>query len=97
MPITFYNMTGCGYCSKAKTMFAAEIASGEMLVKDAKDAPQGTRGFPTFTNNGQSHSGLPGSKQELYSKLGYSGSTENYQNNCKQRDLNLPKKFWGIL
>ena len=81
MSITFYNMTGCHFCKKAKEMFAAEIASGEIIEKPSSEAPPGTRGFPTFTANGKTHSGLPQSKQELYSKLNVSNlgvSKEKY-------------------
>ena len=70
MSITFYNMGSCPYCKKAKQMFAAEIASGEMIEKSADQAPKGARGFPTFTANGKMESGLPKNKEELYSKLG---------------------------
>jgi len=64
-------MTGCGFCTKAKKMFAHEISSGEIIVVDSSKAPKTFRGFPTFTYNGKHYSGLPSSKKELYSKLGY--------------------------
>ena len=88
MSVTFYNMNGCGYCMKAKQMFAAEIESGEIIEKSSREAPPGTRGFPTFTANGKSHSGLPASKAELYSKLGV--SMEKYK---------APRPLWceGVL
>ena len=78
-PLTFYSMKRCGYCQKAKKMFASELASGEMVQKDASDAPDGVRGFPTFKSNktGKMHSGLPKSKADLLKKLGH--SKENFE------------------
>ena len=73
MSITFYNMHACGFCQQAKKMFAAEIESGEMIVKPSSEAPPDVKGFPTFVaKNGTKHSGLTKTKQELYSKLGVS-------------------------
>jgi glutaredoxin len=83
MSIIFYSMNGCGYCQKAKQMFNDEISSGLMVVKPASEAPDGVRGFPTFAYNNKMHSGLPGSKKELYTKLNYSNegySHEGYHN-----------------
>ena len=70
MTITFYNSPTCPYCIKAKQMFAAELSSGEMIEKHANQAPKEVRGFPTFEANGKLQSGLPQTKEELYSKLG---------------------------
>jgi glutaredoxin len=72
MSINLFVMPGCGYCTKAKSMFSNEISSGKMKLKPHTSAPQGVRGFPTFTFGDKSHSGLPSSKKELYNKLGYS-------------------------
>ena len=72
-----YTMDGCGFCAKAKQMFANELNSGEMMLKSPAEAPPGVSGFPTFAYNGKMHSGLPSSKEELYAKLGY--QMENYQ------------------
>ena len=65
-------MNTCGYCQKAKQMLANEIANNEIVVEPASSAPAGVSGFPTFIYNGKMHSGLPQSKQQLYTKLGYS-------------------------
>ena len=99
MTITFYSMGGCGFCDKAKAMFKDEIASGEMVVKPSSEAPAGTRGFPTFTANGKSHSGLPRSKEDLYSKLGVSKSSfskEKYKAPMRFGDNKNPAMFWGV-
>ena len=74
-------MKGCGYCQKAKKMFASELASGEMVQKDASDAPDGVRGFPTFKSNktGKMHSGLPKSKADLHQKLGHVSESYYYR------------------
>jgi len=106
MSVTFYTMVRCGFCNKAKEMFKDEIASGEMVVKPSSEAPAGTRGFPTFTANGKSHSGLPSSKEELYSKLGVSKenykssdmgfSKGNYKAPPKNSRDNIPMPFWGV-
>ena len=95
MSITFYNMLGCGFCKKAKDMFADEIASGEIIEKPSSEAPPGVNGFPTFSANGKLHSGLPQSKQELYSKLGVSKlgvSKEKYM-----RGYGDPPNPWLLL
>lgn len=80
MPIIFYFMNGCGFCDKAKNMFANEISSGDIVVVPSSKAPSGVNGFPHFSHNGKSHSGLPQSKKQLYDKLGYvsEGYTREY-------------------
>jgi glutaredoxin len=94
MSITFYSMPGCGFCVKAKNLFAAELASGEMIVLPSSQAPKGTTGFPTFTANGMSHTGLPSSKAELYNKLGV---REKYQrNNRGNRGNFATPSFFGV-
>lgn len=96
MSVTFYTMPGCGFCVKAKEMFAAELASGEMVEKPSSQAPQDIKGFPTFTANGNTHSGLPKNKTELYKKLGI--SKEGYHD-YRIRDHGkepVPSMFWGV-
>ena len=78
--ISLFTMKACGYCTQAKQMFAAELASGEMIEKPASEAPQGTRGFPTFTADNKTHSGLPQTKKQLYEKLDIGISKEKYKN-----------------
>jgi glutaredoxin len=94
MSVTFYSMPGCGFCVKAKQMFAAELASGQMVEKPSSQAPQGTRGFPTFTANDKTHSGLPSSKDELYKKLGI--SKEGYYRESFHSSYKNPSMFWGV-
>ena len=52
-------------------MFADEISSGEMIVVDSSEAPKNFIHFPAFTYKGKYYTGLPSSKKELYSGLGY--------------------------
>lgn len=89
MPIIFYNMSGCGYCVKAKKMFSEELKNGSMVLKPASEAPKGVRGFPTFVYNGKTQSGLPSSKDILYKKLGY--INEGYEglakSSCSTSDI----------
>ena len=79
--VHFYSMDGCGYCAKAKTMFKDQIASGEMCVLPASQAPPGVTGFPHFVSavTKQSHTGLPPSLQALMQALGH---TEPFRNRC---------------
>ena len=68
--ITFYFMEGCGHCKNAKAQLEKEISSGQVVVKNARDAPSGVTGFPYFTSSsGATHTGyLP--KDQLLEKLG---------------------------
>ena len=69
--IIFYSANGCGFCVKAKQMLKDQIASGKIMMKDAKEAPKGVRGFPHFVGkNGKTHTGLPPSAEALMQKLG---------------------------
>ena len=69
--IIFYTANGCGFCVKAKQMLKDQIASGKIMMKDAKEAPKGVRGFPHFVGtNGKTHTGLPPSAAALMDKLG---------------------------
>lgn len=71
--IIFYSANGCGFCVKAKQMLKDQIASGKIIMKDAKEAPKGVRGFPFFesvSKNGKTHTGLPPSAAALMQKLG---------------------------
>lgn len=86
MNIIFYNMEGCGYCMKAKQLLKKEIDNKEIIVRPSSEAPADTEGFPTFVAaNGKMYSGLPSSKEELYSNLGFK---EKYQDN--------QILFWGV-
>ena len=68
--ITFYSMEGCGYCKKAQAELKQEIASGQVVVKNASVAPSGVRGFPHFTSSsGATHTGYL-LKDQLFEKLG---------------------------
>ena len=60
MPVVFYHMKGCGFCKKAEAELANEIASGKVVIKDSKEAPDGVRGFPHFVNedNGKTVTGF---------------------------------------
>jgi len=64
-------MNSCGYCEKAKKVLASEIASGFVIVKDAKEA-NGAGGFPHFveTTTGATHTGFMADKEKLFEKLG---------------------------
>jgi glutaredoxin len=82
MTILFYSMQGCGYCTKAKQMFAEELASGEMIEKPAHEAGDGVNGFPHFKSEYGEHTGLPRSKEALYAKLnGDSNEDSNEDSN----------------
>ena len=98
MSITFYTMSGCGFCNKARNMFSDEISSGEVTVVDSSRAPKNFRGFPTFTYNGKHHSGLPSSKNELYSKLGFhrENFTPHPHKNTRPR-VETSNPFNGVL
>ena len=77
----FYSMgSRCGHCLNSEKLLAKEIASGEIVKKGPKDAPQGVQGFPHFvsaSDPSKSSSGAPQSKEQLYQKLGI--SMENYE------------------
>ena len=75
MTILFYSMPTCGYCKRAMQLLSNELASKEIVLKSSQEAPKGVSGFPYFVNsvNNKTHTGLPSSKMELYSKLGVSG------------------------
>jgi hypothetical protein len=70
--VHFYSMRGCGWCTKSKELLKDQIAAGQVIMKDAKDAPPETRGFPYFESpvTGKSMSGYPGSEKELAGELG---------------------------
>jgi len=73
--IQFYSMKGCGYCAKAKTMFAQLINDGDMCVLPSSEAPTGVTAFPHFVSavTEKSHAGLPPSPEALLQKLGHTG------------------------
>jgi hypothetical protein len=78
MSIYLYSMgNACGFCIKAEKLFEEELNSGEMVLKTSKDkGAELFNGFPSFLNkkNGSTHSGLPSSKEQLYTKLGVKNS-----------------------
>lgn len=74
MSIVLYSMSHCPFCVKAEAMFANDLASGKMVKKPASEANGLSNGFPYFVaSNGKSHTGLPSSPSELYSKLDMGG------------------------
>ena len=76
MSIDFYSMPGCGFCQRAEELFSTELGNGTMVKKPSSEA-KGVTGFPHFTFNEKTHTGLPSSKAELYTKLDF--NVENYQ------------------
>jgi len=74
-------MDNCGYCAKAKEVLAPEIASGFVVLKNAKDATN-ANGFPHFveTTTGATHTGFMADKQKLFEKLGVKQNKEPYHN-----------------
>ena len=64
-------MENCGYCAKAKQVLAPDIASGFVVIKDAKEA-KNVGGFPHFvsTTTGATHTGFMADKEKLFEKLG---------------------------
>ena len=94
--VYLFTMKGCGYCTQAKQMFASELASGEMIEKPASEAPPGTRGFPTFTANGNTHPGLPQTKKQLYEKLDIGISKEKYKNVYRADPLDITPDFTNL-
>lgn len=80
MSIKFYSAGHCPWCTKAKTVLAPEIDSGEIMVLDASECPQsaGATGFPFFISDltSKTHAGCPSSSAELNKKLGHSEGFE---------------------
>ena len=71
--IIFYSANGCGFCVKAKQMLKDQIASGKIIMKDAKEAPKRSPRFSFLRKrkqNGKTHTGLPPSAAALMQKLG---------------------------
>ena len=68
--IIFYSMDGCGFCQKAKSELANDIASGLVIIKGQKEAPPGVNGFPHFVNekNGKAVSGFR-PREKLFAEL----------------------------
>ena len=79
--IHFYYMENCGYCAKAKQVLASEIASGMVVIKDAKEAT-GVSGFPHFvsTTTGATHTGFMPDKEKLFEKLGVKQNKQAHVN-----------------
>lgn len=88
MAVIFYEMMGCGFCTKSKQALANEISAGLIIVKPASESGGRFNGFPAFENpaNGQTHLGAVNSYAELAEKLGI--SVENFQM--------MPTRAWGI-
>jgi hypothetical protein len=93
MSITFYSMGKlCGYCIKAEELLKPQIASGEIVKKDASEAPGGLfTGFPAFNSpkTGKTHMGLPESYEALAKKLGH--VVENYHPQQQDRPQPQPR------
>ena len=70
MTIKFYFMDGCGHCVHAKNDLRNEIGNGKVELQPSSKAPRGVSGFPHFVNGINSVSGYPGSKEELFRRLG---------------------------
>ncbi len=87
MSIVLFEMDGCHFCVKAKNLFKDEIASGFITIKPASQAPKGVSGFPFFMNlaNGMTHTGFPGDKLTLYTKLQVNPSQTNTQTEAFSR------------
>jgi len=66
-------MPGCGYCRKSKTLLQPFIDNKTITVKHHTDAPDGISGFPHFVNtlNNETHTGYPGSVDNLFNILKY--------------------------
>lgn len=74
MTITFYSMSGCHFCDKAKMILKQQIDNGTIIIKPSSEAKGEFNGFPSFKNhqNGKTHSGCPRSYEDLKQILGYS-------------------------
>ena len=71
MTVIFYSMIQCRYCKDAEDLLKNEIASGDIIKKNASESPPGLfKGYPSFlnTSNNLTHTGLI-SKEQLYKKL----------------------------
>jgi len=92
--IVLYSMDGCGFCQRAKALFANEIKEGSMTVKGPQDAPNGVVGFPYFRSKqtGQDMIGLPSSKEELYQNLGLQGGRSE-----KFKHQKIHDQFLGVI
>lgn len=86
MSITFYSMSGCHFCDKAKNILKQQIDNGTIIIKLSSEAKGEFNGFPSFKNhqNGKTHSGCPQSYEDLKQLLDYSENKENYQHNNLQ-------------
>jgi len=79
-----YEMVGCGWCNKAKTILNSSIKDGTIEVKHSSEAPQSVRGFPAFQSKstGKIKEGCPTDIKSLHEDLGHSlenYNTERYQ------------------
>ena len=88
MSVIFYEMAGCGFCTKSKQALANEISAGLIIVKPASESGGRFNGFPAFENpaNGKTHLGAVNSYAELAEKLGI--ITENFEI--------MTAREWGI-
>jgi len=66
-------MPGCGYCRKSKALLQPYIDNNTIIIKSHSEAPQGVNGFPHFVNtiNEETHTGYPGSVNNLFNILKY--------------------------
>jgi len=103
MSITFYSMSGCHFCDKAKNILKPQIDNGTIVVKPSSQSNGEFKGFPSFKNNqnGRTHSGCPRTFGELKQILDYSENKENYQhNNLQVSDIaekSCPKKMVPLI
>ena len=85
--ITFYNMEGCPYCTKAADLLEDEIKNKKVIVKSHLEAPKNVKGFPYFTYGSNVFSGYPPSKVFLFEKLNI--SDENRDENRDEKWDNM--------
>jgi len=72
--VVFYSMARCPHCVNSKKALAAEIKSGEVVIKDASEASRDgvkAEGFPTFVSkvNKNTIAGAVKSMAQLNKKL----------------------------
>ena len=79
-----FEMSGCGWCAKAKTILNSSIQDGTVEVKHSSEAPESVRGFPAFLSkrSGKIKEGCPADIESLHQDLGHNVekyNTERYQ------------------
>lgn len=85
-----YEMVGCGWCNKAKTILHSHIQDGTVQVKHSSEAPQSVRGFPAFQSKitGKIKEGCPTDIESLQKDLGH--TLENYNTERYQSVMRKP-------